>query len=277
MIMIGARFAIALLALLLGACSPSEDSVEKYFNDNPQVLDQAIERYFAEHPEALFLAIEENPESFMTAAHKASIEQKRQRQQRQLDEAFANPKTPVIEPERVIFGNPGALVTIVEYSDFQCPYCAKVTPTLSKVMTDYGDKVRLIYKHLPLEIHGLAKPAATYFEAIALQDQDKAREFHDALFDNQQDFSQQGENYLEQTARKLGVDMNKLSRDLKSDLVTARIDADIAEAQAFGFQGTPGFLINGVPINGARPYEEFAAIIDRHLTGDRAGTNVKEN
>jgi protein-disulfide isomerase len=276
--MFGKYFVALLITVLpLFACSPPHDSIDKYLQDNPEVLEDAIEQHLTKHPETLFIAIEQNPESFMAAAHKASLEQKRQRRQQQLDEAFANPKTPEIVSKRVIFGNPDAPVTIVEYSDFQCPYCAKVTPTLTKVMTDYGDRVRLVYKHMPLDFHDLSKPAATYFEAIALQDQEKAREFHDALFDNQQAFSQQGESYLQQTAQGLGVDMEKLSQDLQSDQVTARIDADIAEAQAFGFQGTPAFLINGVPISGARPYEEFEAIIDRHLAANQMGINAKEN
>jgi protein-disulfide isomerase len=89
--------------------------------------------------------------------------------------------------------------------------------------------------------------------------------FHDTLFSNQQLFVQQGESYLQQAAGELGVDMERLDRDLASPRVVERINADVAEAQGFGFQGTPGFLINGVPLSGAKPYPEFQAIIDRHL------------
>jgi protein-disulfide isomerase len=165
----------------------------------------------------------------------------------------------------VIFGNPEAPVTIVEYSDFECPYCARVNQTIIKILDEYDERVRVVYKHLPLQFHDLAKPAAQYFEAIGLQDTEKAKAFHDALFNNQQIFTQQGESYLRRTALELGVDLERLRDDLKSTQVAERIDADVAEAQGFGFQGTPGFLINGVPLSGARRYAEFQAIIDRHL------------
>lgn len=252
-------------ALLLTACTPTPDALEKALQDNPELLQQAVARQLAEHPEAVFAAIEQDPEGFIAAAGKAQQEQRRLAQQRQLDEAFANPLEPAVEADRVIFGNPDAPVTIVEYSDFECPYCSRVNPTVQKLMTDYGDKLRVVYKHLPLGFHKLAMPAARYFEAIGLQDPAKARAFHDALFANQKAFAEGGEDYLRQTAEGLDVDMARLAADLESEQVTARIAADTAEAQQFGIRGTPGFLINGVPLNGAKPYAEFQIIIDRHL------------
>lgn len=255
---------IAVSLCLLAACSPSND-VGSYLEDNPELLRQTVAQYLADHPEAIFVAIEKQPEAFMATAKKAAQEEQRLARERQMDAAFANPQQPKIDAGRVVFGNPKAPITIVEYSDFECPYCARVNPTIAKILDEYGEQVRVVYKHLPLNFHDLAKPAAEYFEAIGLQDPAKAKAFHDTLFNNQQIFTQQGQAYLHQVATELGVDLERLDNDRASTQVAERIDADLAEAQGFGFQGTPGFLINGVPLSGAKPYVEFQAIIDRHL------------
>jgi protein-disulfide isomerase len=253
------------LAALAAACSPTPEAVGKVLKDNPELLRQAVAAQLAGDPEALFAAMEQHPEAFMAALNKAAAEQKRLAQQRQLDDAFANPKTPAIAADRVIFGNPAAPITIVEYSDFECPYCSRANPTVQQVMSHYGDKVRVVYKHMPLSFHKMALPAARYYEAVGLQDPAKARAFHDALFANQQAFAKGGEDYLKQTAAGLGVDMARLAADVTSEQVAARIQADSAEAQSFGIRGTPGFIINGVPLSGAQPFAAFQAIIERHL------------
>lgn len=250
-------------ALLLGGCTPAPESLELVLRENPQWLSGVVEEQLTSNPEILFSIIEQNPEAFMTAANNAVQEQKRLAQARSMDEAFANPRTPEIEVGRVIFGNPDAPVTIVEYSDFQCPYCAKVSPVMVRLMEDYGDQLRVVYKHLPLEFHDLALPAARYFEAIGLQSPALAKAFHDNLFENQQAFASGGEPYLETAARQLGVDIVRLNKDLHSGLIDKRIAADTAEAHSFGITGTPGFLINGVPLTGAQPYAAFQRVIDR--------------
>ena len=90
---------------------------------------------------------------------------------------FKDPKQPVLSLDRVYWGQSDAPITIVEYSDFECPYCARGYRTIKDLMAEYGDSVRLLYKHLPLEMHEEALPAALYFEAIALQSDDAARRF----------------------------------------------------------------------------------------------------
>ena len=108
-------------------------------------------------------------------------------------------------------------------------------------------------------------PAAKYFEAIARQDHTKAQKFHDTMFENQKEMASKGEEYMKSAAKKIGVDMKKLEADLKDATLMKRIDADRAEAEKFGFSGTPGFVINGVSLRGAYPFPEFKKIIDRHL------------
>jgi protein-disulfide isomerase len=129
-----------------------------------------------------------------------------------------------------------------------------------ELMKKYEGKIRFAYKHLPLSFHPQAMPASQYYEAIRLQSPEKAWEFHDRIYKDQRKL-QNGEAFLKAVAKELKVDMGKLAKDVKSEAVQKRIDADMAEAAKFGFQGTPGFLLNGVPVKGAYPTAHFDGII----------------
>ena len=195
--------------------------------------------------------------------HEEAEEARREGEEREAE--FKDPKLPVLAVDRVYWGQPDAPITIVEYSDFECPYCARGYRTVKDLMVEYGDSVRLLYKHLPLEMHKEAFPAALYFEAIALQSEDTARRFHDALYENQAQLRGQGNAWMESVARSFGVDMERLQEDVQSEAVRSRVEADMEEAAAFGFTGTPGFLINDVSLKGAYPAAAFKEVIDRHL------------
>jgi protein-disulfide isomerase len=233
---------------------------------------QQIEKVITENPDIVFNAIKKDPKKFVTVVNEAvrnaqesQREDEQKEEQTRVETEFKNPKTAVVEEDRVIFGKKDAPVTIIEYSDFQCPFCGRGFATIEQVRKEYGDKVRVVFKHLPLEFHPQAMPAARYFEAIAKQDHMKAEKFHNEVFSNQQKLGQEGEKFLKATAKKVGANMAKLEKDLTSEDVQKRIDADMAEAKKFEFSGTPGFLINGVSLRGAYPFPEFKKIIDRHL------------
>lgn len=259
--------AISLTIVGIG-CSPNASQLKKTIEENPDIV---------------FEAIKKNPQEFIKVVNEAARdaqmqarEGEMQAEQERMEEEFKNPKTPEIGKNRAIFGADDAKVTIVEYSDFQCPYCARGFQTVEQVLEEYGDKVRVVYKHLPLDFHPMAMPAAKYFEAIALQDEAKAKKFHDLIFQNQGELKGDGEKFLQQTAKKVGADMAKLKKDLDSKEVTSRIESDMAEAKKFGFSGTPGFLINGVSVRGAYPFPEFKKIIDRHLGEKADNSETKE-
>ena len=184
----------------------------------------------------------------------------REKQQADMEEEFKNPKKPEMKDSRVYFGKKSAPITIVEYSDFQCGYCAKVSPTLKRVLKTYPDDVRVLYKHKPL-FPGSSR-AAEYYEAVGMQDSKKAREFHDKLFERKSEISK-GDKFLKELAKSLKVDMDQLEKDLS--LTPAIVQADAREADKFGFSGTPGFLVGGVTVPGALPFAKFKEIIDRHL------------
>jgi protein-disulfide isomerase len=155
-----------------------------------------------------------------------------------------------------------AQVTIVEYSDFQCPFCARVVPTLNQIQETYGDRVNLVYKHLPLRIHPEAPGAAAAAEAARLQG--KFWEMHDKIFAGQRELSDA--KYTE-WAREIGLDVERFDKDRRSEQVRARIAKDEQEAERFGVSGTPAFFINGRFLSGAQPFEAFQRVIDEELKG----------
>ncbi|MHB1845233.1 MAG: DsbA family protein, partial [Deltaproteobacteria bacterium] len=157
-------------------------------------------------------------------------------------------------------GAPRAPVTIVEFSDFQCPFCSRVEPTLTQIEKDYGDKVKVVWKNQPLPFHPNAMPAAK--AAMAAREQGKFWEMHDLLFQNQRDLSDA--NY-DKWAQQLGLDMSKFKADASSQKVADEIQADMKEGASLGANGTPNFFINGHQLVGAQPVEQFKAVIDEEL------------
>jgi protein-disulfide isomerase len=248
---------LVLSALVITACAPSASQLKKIVEENPDVV---------------FSAIEKHPDKFIEVVNKAAQDaQKRAQEKAQEDETksrdteFANPLKAEVEDGRVIFGKADAPITIIEYSDFECPFCSRGYNTVKQVMAEYKDQVRVVFKHLPLDFHPMAMPASQYFEAIAKQGHDKAEKFHDLVFQNQNDLKAKKEAFLKDAAKKAGADMAKLQKDLKDESIMARINKDMEEARKFNITGTPGFIINGVSLRGAYPFPEFKTIIDRHL------------
>lgn len=169
------------------------------------------------------------------------------------------------EPQR---GRPDALVTIVEFSDFQCPFCSRVEPTLARLLERYGDDVRVVWMDNPLSFHENARAAA--MAAAEAQAQGGDRKFwamHDLLFDHQTELTRES---LEAFARQLRLNLPRFRRALDSGVHESRIEASQALARRLGALGTPSFFINGRPLAGAQPYESFARLVDAELAEARA-------
>jgi protein-disulfide isomerase len=162
--------------------------------------------------------------------------------------------------ESDVKGGAEALVTIVEFSEFQCPFCSRVGPTLAQLQTQYGDQIRIVFKHRPLDFHDRAMPAAR--AAIAAQNQGKGWEYHDLLFANQQALSDED---LIRYAEQLGLNLDTFRADMASPATQARIDADVALADRLAARGTPHFFVNGIRLRGAQPLENFQRVIDEQL------------
>jgi len=220
----------------------------------------AVENVLQERPDLILAALEKNPVALEKLVERASQIRQAQAEEEQWLAELKYPKVPEINEDRPVRGSLLAPVTIVEYSDFECPYCQAVSPTLMDVFREYEGKVRFVYKHNPLSFHPTAEPAARYFEAIALQNQTEAWRFHDRVFEEQHNLTQ-GVEVLKEIAAGLEIDHKRLERDLDSDTVLQRLAADLEEAKRFGFDGTPAFVINGVSLIGNHPKEDFVKII----------------
>lgn len=169
------------------------------------------------------------------------------------------------DPARAVRGVVNAPVTLYEYTDFQCPYCAHGARVVDEVMARYEGQVRLIVKHLPLpHLHPMAMPAALAFEALSLQSPTLAWRFYDRLFASQTLLAG-GEQGLRKLAGELGADLDRYDADLRGEPVRARVAADLKEAQAFRFDGVPAFVINNTVIEGAQPARLFFEVIDGKL------------
>jgi protein-disulfide isomerase len=169
-----------------------------------------------------------------------------------------------LRPDDPIKGNPRAPVTVVLFSDFQCPYCARVEPTLKQVEAAYGDKVRIVWKHKPLSFHPNAMPAAEAAEAA--REQGKFWPMHDKMFAAQQELSPAA---YERWAGELGLDLARFRASIAAGKNKARIQSDDGQADRLGISGTPTMVVNGEKVVGAVPFENIKAVIDRQLTASR--------
>jgi protein-disulfide isomerase len=159
-------------------------------------------------------------------------------------------------------GSASAPVTIVEFSDFQCPYCARVQGELVKVRDTYKDKVKIVYKDFPLSIHNNAQKAAEAARCALEQDKDKYWEYHDKLFANATTLAVDN---LKKFATDLKFEPAKFNECLDSGKHAAAVNKDMADGTKIGVSGTPAFLVNGRFLSGAQPFSAFQEAIDDAL------------
>jgi protein-disulfide isomerase len=157
-------------------------------------------------------------------------------------------------------GGKDATVTVIEFSDFQCPYCRAAENSIKQVRAKYGDRVKFVYEDFPLGFHEHAMDAAR--AARCAGEQDKFWQYHDALFEDQ---SKLAVADLKGKAAKLGLDSPKFAACFDKQEPDALIKADHAQGQALGITGTPIFYINGRQLSGAQPADKFAEVIDEEL------------
>ena len=158
-------------------------------------------------------------------------------------------------------GSASAPIEIIEFSDFQCPFCLRADPTVRQVLTTYGDKIRFVYRHYPLPNHPFARPAAE--AAACAGEQGKFWQYHDLLFANPSKLSDAD---LKQHAAELGLNAPQFNSCVDTHKLKAMIDKDVKEGEEAGVNGTPAFFINGRMISGAQPLDVFTKIIDEELS-----------
>jgi protein-disulfide isomerase len=157
-------------------------------------------------------------------------------------------------------GEAKAPITIVEFSDFECPYCSKAEETVQQVMKEYGGKVRLVYRDFPLPFHPNAQKAAE--AAHCAGDQGKYWEMHEKLFANQKALSVAD---LKGHAKTLGLDAGKFDKCLDGNDKAKLVEGNKEAGSKVGVTGTPAFFVNGVMLSGAQPFSEFKSLIDKEL------------
>jgi protein-disulfide isomerase len=163
-------------------------------------------------------------------------------------------------------GPKNAPVTLVLFSDFQCPYCKKVEPTITQLEKEYPGKIRVVWKNYPLEFHPNAKPAAA--AALAAGEQGKFWEMHAKLFENQGALDRPS---LEKYAQELGLNVAKFKAALDGNKFEGKISSDMKEAATVDVQGTPASFINGRKIGGAYPYDTFKKVLEQELAKGTKG------
>jgi len=251
------RSAACLLSVILAspaAAAISREDLKKALAANPDLVLEALKN--SKKSDFFEFIIESQKEYQM-----AKMKEEEAQEKAAYEKAFLNPYKPVIDAKALVRGDEKAPITIVEYSDFQCPFCTRGSQTMEEVRKKYGAKVRLVFKHEPTnQRHPEAIPAALWMEAVALQSREKAWLFHDKLFANQDKL---GDEFYRKAVKEFGLDVAKAAKDKDSAAVKEKIAADVRESKEFGFQGTPGFLVNGIPLRGAYPIAEFDKIIER--------------
>ncbi len=178
---------------------------------------------------------------------------------------LARPTRPVKDVpvgDSPFMGKADAKVTIVEFSDFQCPFCSRGSEIMGQLKKKYGDKIKVVFKHFPLPFHTMAPLASE--AALCAEEQKKGNfwKLHDLMFADQQNLLQGG---LVEKAKKIGINEPEFSKCLNSRKFKKVVDADMALGQKVGVKSTPTFFVNGKMINGAQPVEVFSEIIDEDL------------
>lgn len=171
----------------------------------------------------------------------------------------------VPEDDDPVIGPADAAITIIEFSDFECPYCQRWhTEVFGRIRSDYPDQVRIVYRDFPLKsIHPNAVPAAE--AANCALEQEAFWEFSEKLYSGQYNFSD--ETYVK-IAEELGLDAAAFEECYTSGRYADEVEADYQYAGNLGVRSTPTFFLNGLPIVGAQPYEVFKEVIDKELAGE---------
>jgi len=174
------------------------------------------------------------------------------------------PRQVVAKADRPSKGPETAPIEMIEFSDFQCPYCESAFPTVNQVLSTYGDRIHFTYRHYPLAIHPRARPAAEASQCAA--EQGKFWPFHDKLFGDQ---SKLGDEDFKQYAVQLGLNAAQFNACVDSHKYSAEIENDIHAGDEAGVSGTPAFYINGRMLSGAQPFEAFKSVIEEELNAKR--------
>jgi protein-disulfide isomerase len=166
-------------------------------------------------------------------------------------------------------GNRQSKVTLIEYSDFQCPACAMYEPIIQQLSKEFGDNLALVYRHFPLPQHQHAKPMAYASEAAGLQN--KFWEMHDMIFAKQSEWTNEKDatETIQKYAKDLGLDVAKFTADFQSKSLREKTDTKFAETSRVGLSHTPTFFLNGVEVQNIRSYADFQTLVAQAINDNK--------
>jgi protein-disulfide isomerase len=253
---------------------PAERVVELELEAMGPVTEEEIvafyEQNFSKQGERTLDEIRDQIERYLDSRRSAEVPN-RLRERAKIEVLLAAPRYEVAAqgPSK---GPADARITIVEFSDFQCPYCQRVLATMDEVLAKYPDDVRLVYRHLPLDrIHPSARGAA---EAAACADeQGQFWPYHDKLFQNNRALAKED---LLRYATDAGLDVTRFQACFDERRFKDKVEADLQAARAVGISGTPAFIVNGIMLSGAQPAEAFYKVIDQELARPAAAGNAED-
>lgn len=249
----------------------NDDFLNKYIAKNVKVTEPEIEKFIKERQipkEQLNPEIRDRIKQFLEVeAKKLAVDKwiADKTKKMPVEVYLQKPTRPVFDvniKDAPFKGGSDAKVTVIEYSDFQCPYCSKAAATIAEIEKKYGKKVKVAFKNYPLPFHSQARIAA---EAALCANEQGAKLFwkmHDSMFADQTKLDKEN---LIATAKKIGAKESDFKACLEVGKYKAVIDTDMAEGQKIGIKSTPTFFINGKLLNGAQPIEVFSEVIDEEL------------
>jgi protein-disulfide isomerase len=242
---------------------PPEGVVELELKEMGPVTEEEIvtfyEQNFAKQGDRSLDEIRDQIERYLTSRRAAEVPN-RLRERATVEVLLSAPRYDVAA-EGPSKGPADARVTIIEFSDFQCPYCQRVLTTMEDVLAKYPEQVRLVYRHLPLDrIHPSARGAAE--AAACAEEQGQFWTYHDKLFENNRALAKED---LLRYATEAGLDATLFQACFDERRFKDKVEADLQAARAVGISGTPAFVVNGILLSGAQPAEAFYKVIDQEL------------
>lgn len=231
--------------------------------NNAELL-KKMQMLLQQNPELILDILRQNSEAVLDIAQQGSSERRVRLLKAQWEEDVKKKKIVNLK-NRPVLGNKDAPVTIVAFSDFTCPYCQQSAATVERIMESYGDKVNYYFKHTPLGRDRVALLSSEYFIAASDQSHEKGWAFYKEIFSSRDQLIVQGEQYLKDTAKRIGLDMKKLNAYIKSKKAQIVINEDLEDAKKLGVEGTPYYIVNDMIIRGALPHDLFKSAIDMAL------------
>ncbi len=233
----------------------SDEDVKKFYDENQNRINQPFDNIKGRIADYLNQRSQQQRE-------RAFLSELRQRYNVAI--ALEPPKVDVSVDDDPILGDKNAVVTIIEFSDFECPYCRRVQPTLKRLLKEYEGQVRLVFRDFPLSFHKNAQKAAEAAQCAG--DQDKFWPYHDKLFEQ----TALAPDDLKKYAGEIDLDMDQFTACLDSGKYTQEVANDMKDGQAVGVSSTPSFFVNGQPLSGAVPYERFQELVEAALAQNQS-------